>query len=66
MGEIDIDPASGLDSVGVVGDLDGDQTADVIVFSKSWHEKSGGALVLFGKTLTRILGGPALDAPVVR
>ena len=63
MGEIEIDPASGLDSVGIVGDLDGDQTDDVIVFSSSWNGKTGAALILFGKTLTRLLGGPDLEVP---
>lgn len=60
MGEVEIDPASGLDSVGVVGDLDGDMTEDVIVFSQSYNDDTGAALILFGKTLTRLLGGPDL------
>jgi hypothetical protein len=60
MGEIEIDPAAGLDLVGVVGDLDGDKTEDVIVFSRSWNGNTGAALILFGKTLTRLLGGPDL------
>jgi hypothetical protein len=63
MGEIDIDPASGLDDVAVVGDLDGDDTADVVLLSNTWGGGTGGALVLFGKTLTRFLGGPDLDVP---
>jgi hypothetical protein len=66
VGEIEIDPASGLDSVAIVGDLDGDDTADVIVFSQTWAQNTGGALILFGKTLTRIFGGPDLELPEIK
>jgi FG-GAP-like repeat/Calx-beta domain len=66
MGEIEIDPASGLDSVTIVGDLDGDGTQDVVVMSSTWNGNTGGALVLFGKTLTRLLGGPNFDVPPIK
>ncbi len=64
MGELDIDPASGLDRVIVVGDLDGDGTEDVVVTSSTWNSNHGAALVLFGRTLTRLLGGPDLGPPI--
>lgn len=66
VGEIDIDPASGLDNVSIVGDLDGDGTQDVVIMSRKWDSDHGAALVLFGKTLTRLLGGPNFDIPEVK
>jgi len=63
VGEIDIDPESGLDRVAVVGDLDGDDTADIVMLSSTWEGDRNGAVILFGKTITRFLGGPRLDNP---
>jgi hypothetical protein len=65
VGELDIDPESGLDDVSVVSDLDGDGTDDVVILSDSWHG-SGGALILFGSTLTRMFGGPNLELPEIK
>jgi hypothetical protein len=61
VGEIDIDPASGLDQVSVVDDIDGDLTNDIVILSRTWNGSTGGALILFGKTITFFLGGPNLD-----
>jgi hypothetical protein len=65
VGEIDIDPASGLDNVAAIGDIDGDKTDDVVILTSTWGA-GGGAVVLFGKTITRTLGGPALDPQIPR
>lgn len=65
VGEIDIDPSSGLDDVAAVGDIDGDKTDDVLILSSTWTP-GGGGVVLFGKTLTRTLGGPELDPQIPR
>jgi hypothetical protein len=64
VGEIEIEPTSTLDDVSIVGDIDGDDTADVVILSNDW-KGSGGALILFGSTLTRIFGGPNLDLPQI-
>lgn len=62
MGELDIDPESGLDRVGLVADLDRDGADDVVVLSDRWNG-AGAALVVFGKTLTPTLGGPEIEPP---
>ena len=63
VGEIDIDPMSGLDHVGLVADLDGDQADDIVVLSRTWNDGTGGALIVFGKTITPTLGGPEIEPP---
>ena len=63
VGEIDIDPMSGLDHVGLVADLDGDQADDIVVLSDTWKSGTGGALIVFGKTITPTLGGPEIEPP---
>lgn len=65
VGEIEIEPGSTLDDVSVVGDIDGDDTADVVILSNDW-KSSGGALIMFGSTLTHLFGGPTLDPPEIK
>lgn len=66
IGRFPTDPLSGFDHLLAVADLDRDGAAEVILSSSTWAAGTGGALVLFGKTLTRALGGPNLDRPLPR
>ena len=66
VGELDIESASGLDTVALIADMDGDKTDDVVILSDTWNSDTGAALVLFGSTLTRFLGGPNLDPQIPR
>jgi hypothetical protein len=61
VGRFPIDPLSAFNRLVAVTDLDRDGAAEVILASSTWSGGTGGALILFGKTLTRALGGPNLD-----
>jgi hypothetical protein len=61
VGRMALDPNSNFNGVLTVADLDGDGAAEILLASSSWGGGTGGALVLFGKTLTRALGGPNFD-----